>query len=119
MISSLQSREFGFRLELLQENINKVNEYNFGEKYKDERAAIEKWGSRFKNHALEESPFVFEFNYGSQEEGYWCYEFMVLQLEDCIGYLIKLRPEFDYPFLFDHLGGHDRQQEDGLNTGKC
>ncbi len=85
MISAIQSREFGFGLELTQENINKVNEYHIRKKYRDEKAAIEKWGSMFKKPlTLEENPFIFEFNYGVQEEGYWCYEFMVLQLEDCI-----------------------------------
>ena len=34
MSSALQSWEFGFRLELMQEKINKVNEYHFGKKYK-------------------------------------------------------------------------------------
>jgi hypothetical protein len=119
MISAFQSREFGFGLELTQENINKVNEYRFGKMYKDERAAIEKWGSAFKMPlTLPENPFVLKFNYSSQKEGYWCYEFMVLELEDCIDCLTVLHPEFDYLFLFDHSCGHDWQQEDGLNAGK-
>jgi hypothetical protein len=62
------------------------------------------------------SPFVIEFNYGAQDEGYWCYEHMVSQLEDCIDCLHVLHPEFVYLFLLDHSCGHDRQCEDRLNA---
>ncbi len=65
---------------------------------------------------LTSSPFVIEFNYAAQDEGYRCYEHMVLQLEDCIDCLHVLHPEFDYLFLFDHSCGRDRQREDGLNA---
>jgi hypothetical protein len=111
MISAFQSRKFGFG--------NKVNEYRIGEKYKDEKAAMEKRGSLFKKPlTVSDNPFVYYFNYGAQEEGYWCYNMMVLQLEDVIDCLTILHPEFDYLFLFDHSCGHDHQREDGLNAGR-
>ncbi len=64
---------------------------------------------------LKHSPFVVEFKYGANNEGYWSYEHMVLQLEDCVDCLQVLAPQFDYLFLFDHSCGHDKQWEDGLN----
>jgi hypothetical protein len=65
---------------------------------------------------LRYSPFVVEFEYGSNNDGYWSYEHMVLQLEDCVDCLQVLAPQFDCLFLFDHFCGHDRQREDGLNV---
>jgi hypothetical protein len=41
---------------------------------------------------------------------------MVLQLEDCVGVIMHLYPEYDYLFLYDHSSGHDKQREDGLNV---
>ncbi len=80
----------------------------------DESAAKAKRGTSEKKD-LPSSPFVFEFEYGTSNEGYWCYEHMVLQLKDCMDCLKVLFPQFQYLFLFDHSCGHDRQREDGLN----
>jgi len=61
-------------------------------------------------------PFVVEFEFGINSEGYWCYDRMVLQLEDCVDVLKNVYPEFDFLFLFDHSCGHDKQRPDGLNA---
>jgi hypothetical protein len=46
---------------------------------------MEKRGSPFKKPlTIVDNPFVHYFNYGTQEEGYWCYEMMVLQMEDAV-----------------------------------
>jgi hypothetical protein len=84
-------------------------------KYLDEDAAMQKKASPTKK-PLTSSPFVVDFYYGAQDEGYWCYEHMVLQLEDCIYCLHVLNPEFDYLFLFDHSCGHNQQRDEGLNA---
>ena len=39
MISAFQSREFGFGMPLMEEQIRMVNEFRKGKKYKDEEAA--------------------------------------------------------------------------------
>ncbi len=106
MISAFQFREFGFGLAISQEQLEEINKYCEGKRYLDEDAATLKRGSPTKK-LLTSSPFVVEFNYGAQYEGYWCYEHMVLQLKDCIDCLHVLHPEFDYLFLFDHSCGHD------------
>jgi len=52
-------------------------------------------------------------------QGYWTYEWMVIQLEDCIDVLQALQPHgenCDYLFMFDHSNGHDKQRPDGLNA---
>jgi len=54
--------------------------------------------------------------YGTSSEGYWNYDHMVLQLEDCDDVIMYLYPEYDYIFFFDHSSGHDKQREDGLNV---
>jgi hypothetical protein len=48
--------------------------------------------------------------------GYWKYDHMVLQMEDCIDVVKVLWPNFDFLFLFDHSCGHDRCRPNGLNN---
>ncbi len=59
-----------------------------------------------------------EFECGTNNEGYWCYEWMVIQFEASVDCLMVLYPHCDYVFSFDHSCGHDKQQEDGLNVQK-
>jgi hypothetical protein len=56
------------------------------------------------------------FEYGASNEGYLCYEQMILQLEDCLDVLKTLHPQYDFLFLFDCSCGHDKQQPNGLNA---
>jgi hypothetical protein len=47
---------------------------------------------------LENSPFVlfFEYGYGATgKEGYWTYDHMCLQFEDCVDMVQALFPEYD------------------------
>ncbi len=117
MISALQSREFGFGANLTDEQLEQVNRERRGEKYKDEEAAISKLRSA-KKKDLPCSPFIKKIEYSTNNEGYWCYEWMVIQFEDCMDCLMVLYPQYDYVFLFNHSCGHDKQWEDGLNVQK-
>jgi hypothetical protein len=83
MISAFVSREFGFGINLTQEQLQKVNQARRGMKYSDEVAAKETRGKADKL-ALTSSPFVIEFEYGANNQGYWKYDHMILQFEDCI-----------------------------------
>ena len=114
MISAFQSRKFGFGLELLDKQLTEVNKAQASEKCKDEEAAIAKNGKVLKDNLLE-SQFVKEFEYGAFGKGYWCYQQMVPQLEDCMDVLKVVYPQFDFLFLFDYSCGHDKQREDGMN----
>jgi hypothetical protein len=113
MISAFVSREFGFGLSLSDADLQKVNEHRQGKHYSDRLAAVEKRGSSAKL-PFQNSPFVVEFEYGANSEGYWTYDHMVLQFEDCIDVMEVLYPDFEYVFLFDHSCGHDRKRPDGL-----
>jgi hypothetical protein len=115
MISAFQSREFGFGLHMSEQELALVNEYRRDKKYQDEEAAKAKRGDA-KKKPLTKSPFILEFEYGASGEGYWVYEHMVLQLEDCTDCLKVLYPEHEFLFLLDHSCGHDRQRDDGLNV---
>jgi hypothetical protein len=54
-----------------------VNAYKANMKYADEKTAISLRGTGAKQ-PLKESPFMREFEYGANNEGYWSYEHMVL-----------------------------------------
>lgn len=115
MLSVFQSREWGFGFgELTAEELALVNCRQNGQQYRDEAAAKLINLTPVKPD-LKENPFYVEFEYGVSKEGYWTYDRMVLQLEDCIDVLQVLHPQYDYVFLFDHSCGHDRQRPDGLN----
>ena len=88
-----------------------------GKIYLDKKAATAVKATTSKP-ALTKSPFIREFKYGSSGEGYWTYQHMVLQLEDCVDVLKAIFPMYAFLFLFNHLCGHDKQREDGLNVEK-
>lgn len=117
MISGYNSREFGFGMELTQEQLERVNAKRQGQEYQDKEAAEKLFGKSEKG-ALKESPFVSELNYGAAGDGYWQYENTVIQLEDCVDVLKTLYPEVDLVFLFDHSSGHSRMKPDGLRANK-
>jgi hypothetical protein len=113
MVSSIVSREFGFGLKVSHEDLQKVNEYRANKSYSDMLATMEKRGTATKQPS-EPSPFIVEFKYGANAEGYWTYDHMVLQFEDCVDVLMVLYPENEYMFHFDHSCDHDRKRPDGL-----
>jgi len=88
-----------------------------GQAYRDGESAKAKRETAIKR-PLTCSHFIREFEYGYKGEGYWSYEHMVIQLEDCIDCLKVLYLQYDFVFLLDHSCGHDQQREDGLNAGK-
>jgi hypothetical protein len=104
MISTFVSREFGFGLTLSQQQLRKVNGARRATKYSDQEAAKEIRGKIFKD-PLDNSPFVLQFEYGANNQGYWKYDHVVLQMEDCIDFVNNLWPQFEYVFLFDHSCG--------------
>ncbi len=69
--------------------------------YEDSKA-VSKRGNAAEQ-PLTSIPFVIEFEYGANNDGYWAY-----------GHC--LYPQYDLLFMFDHSCGHDRQREDGLNV---
>jgi hypothetical protein len=120
MVSSFVCRELGYNPPLNKMDLARVNiEREKGERvnYFDQEAAKSKYGVTSKPK-LTCSPFTRLLEYGANNEGYWNYESMVIQLEDCVDVLQVLYPQFDFLFLFDHSNGHDRMQPNGLNSQK-
>ena len=118
MISSFVSRDYGYVFNLTKDEFDLVNSQQHGRQYKDVGTTNLKRGNTTKKD-LEISPFSRKIDYGCNKEGYWSYEDMVLQLEDCVDVLKALNGDkFDYCFLFDHSNGHDRLRPDGLNINK-
>jgi hypothetical protein len=99
MVSGIVSREFGFGLKVSYEDLQKVNKYRANKSYSDVLAAMEKRDTATKQ-PLETSPFIVEFEYGANAEGYWTYDHMVLQFEDCVDVLMVLYPKNEYMFAF-------------------
>ena len=97
--------------------MKEVNAYREGKKYSHKEAAKQIQQSANKK-PLTKSPFVIEFEYGTKGEGYWTYEHMSVQFEDCVDCIKVLYPQYDFIFLFDHSCGYDRQCPDGLSANQ-
>jgi hypothetical protein len=119
MISSFINREYGLIHKLEQPILDLVNERRYGERYADEEAAMDVYGSSLKPQlSIDKSPFLTYFDYGEHKEGYWDYNHMVLQFEDVIDCLKVMHPDYHFVFLFDHSSGHAKQRPDGLNASR-
>ena len=126
MVSAMQSYEFGFGLELSADELAQVNAVRLGEHYCDTAAAIELTGTSLKP-PLKSSPFVMYFELGKAKSGYWGYNHMQSQLEDCVDVLRVVckgsadgtdKFMFEFAFEFDHSSGHSKQRADGLSVAQ-
>jgi hypothetical protein len=115
MLSAFQSRETGFGMKLSALQLDEINEMRRGKNYVDIDAAIAVNGQAMKKD-LKESPFVVYFELGSNNEGYWTYNHMAIQFEDCVDCLKVVYPHFDFAFLFDHSQGHAKKLPNGLDA---
>jgi hypothetical protein len=95
-----------------------VNKEREGKNYINKDAGNKIRGNSSMKAPLTESSFIVEFEYGANNQGYWDYDHMIIQFEDCIDVIQTLHPEFEFIFHFDHSCGHDRQQLDGLSVPK-
>jgi hypothetical protein len=84
MISAFVSRKVGFGYYISPDDLQKVNAVREGKYYSDVEAAKKIKGNTSRKAALTGSPFVLEFEYGTNNQGYWDYDHMIIQLEDCI-----------------------------------
>ena len=145
MGSGVNSREFGYGWKLSAAELEVVNAFRRTHRpnYADVDAATKvRGGSRKKDIETDgDSPFSVLFEYGTNGDGYWTYDHMVLQLEDVVDVLDAIysvpwdgcdsphnvfvksatRPKalcrkFEYLFLTDHSCGHDRKRPDGLDV---
>ena len=120
MVSAFQSREFSFGLSLTSAQLDTINLYRQSARphYTEAESAMKLNGTTEKKE-LSESPFIiyFEYGHGVGKEGYWTYDHMALQFEDCVDCVQALYPDYDSVWMFDHSCGHDQGREDGLVAG--
>jgi hypothetical protein len=115
MVSAILSPDTGFGLHLDPTKLAGIKFSRRGKKYVDEAAAIDVLNNAEKED-LKESPFVKYFELGANDEGYWGYNHMVLQLEDCADCLKAVHPHLQFVFLFDHSSGHSKKRRGGLDA---
>jgi hypothetical protein len=115
MVSAFQSREFGWGMEIDDNQLVLINAHRHGNDYFDATAAIEVNGTS-KKPPLMNSPFVCLFEFGGRN-GYWAGNHMILQTEDCIDCLnVIFESRYDFAFLFDHSSGHAKKRTGGLSV---
>ena len=116
MLSAFQSRETGFGLSISSRiQLDEINESRRGKNYIDADAAMAIHGQAMKKD-LKDSPFVIYFELGANNEGYWTYNHMSIQFEDCVDCVKVVYPHFDFVFLFDHSQGHAKKLANGLDA---
>jgi hypothetical protein len=115
MLSAFQCCEFRFGLDISQAKLDEINFMRLNKKYVDEEAGIAVHGTAVKK-PLEKSQFVIFFELGINNDGYWTYNHMACQFEDCIDCLETLYPQFDFCFTFDHSQGHAKKRASGLDA---
>ena len=91
------------------------------QKYSNEEAAIKLHGTA-KKKTLNSSSFVIEFEHGANNKGYWQYDHMVTQVEDCRDILKVMMQDWDQycevHFMLDHSQNHNKHKPDGLNDNQ-
>ena len=63
--------------------------------------------------------FIQKLWYGANNGGYWTGNHMIVQLEDCIDCLeVVYGDNHGFVFMFDHISGHVKQRNNGLDEDK-
>ena len=98
-------RETGFEVCISQMQLDEINYARRDQTFIVVDAALAIHGQALEKD-LKQSPFVIYFELSLNNEGYWTYNHMAIQFEDCIDCLKVLFPPFDFAFIFDHSQGH-------------
>ena len=121
MISAIVGDDLGFGVDWNEELMRCVNDFCQGNKRDDKEAAVKLNGTTVKKD-LQSSPFVVEFEHGMNNKGYWRYDNMVMQIEDCVDVLHAMMQDwlqkYDVHFVLNHLKNHNKHKPDGLNAKK-
>jgi hypothetical protein len=105
MVSAFFDEHRGFGLPLTNEEIDKINEAQFG---KPGKVPI----------SYGESPGLVFFQYGKNKDGYWDGALFEKQCEDVIDSLEILYPGMQLLLEVDHSSGHLKEQCNGLEVNK-
>lgn len=116
MLSSFVSRDFGYGCDLTPSQLDTINQFRENKAYLDEDAAVFVHGNKNKKKLIE-SPFVRWLHYGQNNDGYWNYHHMIVQLGDIIDCLrVLYRDKYEFVFFFDHSSGHDHLRPGPIST---
>ena len=99
MVSAFVSREFGVGLKLNEEELQKVNARRASSDWSDyisKKEAIEVYGSTKKKKIDKTLTLIQYFDLGTNEEGYWNYNHVALQVEDVFDVLSIKYPSYDF-----------------------
>ena len=114
MVSAFQSREFGWGMDIAEEQMVGINEMRMGKEHFD-MVANDVNGSAQKP-PLTASPIVCLFDFGGRNK-YSTGNHMNLQMKDCIGCLKAIMSKhYDFVFLFDYSSGHTKKRAGGLDV---
>jgi len=97
---------------MTKEQLDKVNEKRRGTYYKDKGAMERLRGTHLKKD-LTSSPFIRSLEYGANLIGYWGYDNIIEQFEDCVDVIKVLYPEFESVWEFDQSSGHTKKKKMG------
>ena len=114
-LSKLEPKTHQWIQNISEIQFDEINEARRGRNYVDVDAAMAIHGQATKKD-LKHSPFVVYFELGTNNEGYWTYNHMAIQFEDCVDCLKVIYPHFDFAFLFDHSQGHAKKLTNGLDA---
>ena len=118
MVSAFVSRSFGMGLDLTENEMMRVNERRISDEwgeYISDKESIEVYGFNKKKKIKDTFTLVQFFDIGINEEGYWNYNHMALQVEDIFDVLSTKYIDFDFVFLMDQSSGHGRMRDGSLN----
>ena len=86
--------------------LEEMNEARHGQNYvEDLDAGLAVHGQVAKKDLQEESTFVVSFELGANNEGYWAYNHMSIQFEDCVDCIKVIYPHFDFVFFVRSFTG--------------
>ena len=126
MVSAFVSREFGFGLELTDDELQKVNKRRRSREwgtYLSKKEDIAVNGSDKKRLLKDSLTLVRFFDVGINEEGYWNYNQLAHQVEDIYDVLsvkfdknnVDNNKNVDFAIMLDQSSGHGKMRDGALN----
>ena len=119
MISALISRFDGLGAEITQQQLDEINDSrDNGDwcEYISRSSAMEVYGTTKKKKLTCKHALIQYFELGVQNEGYWDFNHMALQMEDAYDVLQAIHPHCDFVVEMDRSAGHGKKREDGLDA---
>ena len=123
MISALTSRVDGLGARITEQQLEEINNIRTDEnsdwcEYISGRSAIEVYGTTKKKKLTCKHALIQYFELGVQNEGYWDYHHMALQMEDAYDVLRVIHPHCNFVTQMDQSAGHGKRREDGLEASE-